>query len=167
MGWGRFGWGYKNRPEITHTPGGGGIAVRATDMLRWGYLLLNEGRWGQRRLAPAEYVRAASKRSDYNPHYPYSLQFTVNSGGDFEGLPRDAFWKSGSGGHAIYVVPSLDLVVWNLGGRDGQYSPEDTGVEPHPEAVAETSFRDGWQETVDPATATLETLARVIAAVVD
>jgi hypothetical protein len=30
------------------------------------------------------------------------------------GAARDCFWKAGSGGHALYVVPSLDLVVWNL-----------------------------------------------------
>jgi hypothetical protein len=30
---------------MTHTPGGGGIAVRPTDMARFEYLLLHERRW--------------------------------------------------------------------------------------------------------------------------
>ena len=70
---------------------------------------------------PGSYVRHASRRSPYNPHYPYSLQFNVNTGGEVPELPHDAFWKLGSGGHALYIAPSLDLVVWKLGGRDNQY----------------------------------------------
>jgi CubicO group peptidase (beta-lactamase class C family) len=62
--------------------------------------------------------------------FAYSLQFNVNTGGGIPELPRDAFWKLGSGGHALYVVPSLDLVVWKLGGRDDQDSPANTRMEP-------------------------------------
>src|SRR5262249_25168780 len=43
MGFGPFTYGYKQSAARQHTPGGGGIAVRATDMLRFGYLLLREG----------------------------------------------------------------------------------------------------------------------------
>jgi CubicO group peptidase (beta-lactamase class C family) len=114
LGWGRWGYGYKYAREVKHTPGGGGIALRATDMLRFGYLLLRGGRWADRQLVPAEYVRHCSRKSPFNPHYPYSLQFTVNTDGQIPKFPRDAFWKSGSGGHVLYVVPSLDLVVWKL-----------------------------------------------------
>ena len=59
LGWGRWGYGYKQAAEVTHTPGGGGIALRATDMLRFGYLLLREGRWNDAQVVPAEYVRPA------------------------------------------------------------------------------------------------------------
>ena len=60
LGWGRWGFGYRNARDVNHTPGGGGIALRATDMLRFGYLLLQEGRWAGRQLVPADYVRHAS-----------------------------------------------------------------------------------------------------------
>ncbi|MFN9300025.1 MAG: serine hydrolase domain-containing protein [Acidobacteriota bacterium] len=60
-------WGYAMyRPKLKsgidaqgrmlHTPGGGSIAVRATDMLRFGYLFLKQGRWGKRQILPAEFV---------------------------------------------------------------------------------------------------------------
>lgn len=138
LGWGRWGYGYRNAPLVTHTPGGGGIALRSTDMLRFGYLLLHDGRWQGRQLIPAAYVRAATTASPYNPHYPYSFQFNVNTHGEAEALPRDAYWKVGSGGHCLYVVPTLDLVVWKLGGRDGQYSSANTGLpEPPPLRRAE------------------------------
>jgi hypothetical protein len=52
MGWGRFTYAYRYAKEVDHTPGGGGIAVRPADTLRFGCLLLREGRWGDRQLAP-------------------------------------------------------------------------------------------------------------------
>jgi CubicO group peptidase (beta-lactamase class C family) len=165
LGWGRFGWGYKNRERVTHTPGGGGIAPRATDMLRFGYLLLREGRWADAQIVPREYIQHASRVSPYNPHYPYSLQFNVNSEGDVPALPRDAFWKKGSGGHALYVVPSLDLVVWKLGGRDEQYDPAQTGLETDPRAQEEAAPLPDWQATEQDDVAAIETLAMVISAV--
>ena len=126
LGWGSFGYGYRQHPDVTHTPGGGGIAMRAIDVLRTCYMLLRGGLWGDQQIVPARYVEHCSQASIYNPHSPYSLQFSVNTRGDWPEIPRDAFWKAGSGGHALYVVPSCDLVVVKLGGRDGQYSPRDT-----------------------------------------
>jgi CubicO group peptidase (beta-lactamase class C family) len=164
LGWGRWGFGYKNQPTLEHTPGGGGIALRATDMLRFGYLLLNEGRWAGEQIVPADYVRKCSRTSPYNPHFPYSLQFNVNTNGAAVELPRDAFWKSGSGGHALYVVPSLDLVVWKLGGRDEQYSPSNTGLAPSPASQEKIAARDGWRETIEKETALRKTLEMVVAA---
>ena len=165
LGWGRWGFGYQGPGRLERMSGGGGIALRATDMLRFGYLLLRNGRWGDRQIVPAAYVRHASTQSPYNPHYPYSLQFNVNTGGEVPELPRDAFWKLGSGGHALYVVPSLDLVVWKLGGRDDQYSPANTGMERHPDAVRTTERRPDWKPAVDAESAARGTLQLVIGAV--
>jgi CubicO group peptidase (beta-lactamase class C family) len=114
LGWGEWGFGYR-RPEIRHTPGGGGIEVRAKDMIRFGEMLLREGNWNGTQIVPREYVRMCSRRSPFNPHSPYSLQFDVSD---------RAFWKHGSGGHCIYVVPARELVIWKLGGRDDQYGFE-------------------------------------------
>lgn len=164
LGWARWGFGYKNWPLITHTPGGGGVALKSTDMLRFGYMLLHEGRWEQKQIVPQEYIDHASKESPYNPHFPYSLQFNVNSDSNFGELPRDAYWKSGSGGHCLYIVPSLDLIVWKLGGRDGQYSVEDTGLpeqELLPEAIE--PINDGKEHTNDDYITTLEMVIRSIA----
>jgi CubicO group peptidase (beta-lactamase class C family) len=148
-----MGWGYKNVRALRHIPGGGGIALRATDMLRFGWLLANDGRWRDAQVIPRDHVRHCRRPSPYNPHYPYSLQFDVDPA-------RDAFWKLGSGGHALGVVPGLRLVVWKLGGRDGQYNPADTGLDPSP-STAEPATPD---PNSDPATAWSRTLAAVIGA---
>jgi CubicO group peptidase (beta-lactamase class C family) len=55
------GWGYgtdrANGTKLEHTPGGAGIALRATDILRFGYLLLRNGYWQGQSLIPADYIR--------------------------------------------------------------------------------------------------------------
>jgi CubicO group peptidase (beta-lactamase class C family) len=162
LDWGEWGYGYKHVRELTHTPGGGGIAVRATDMLRFGYLLAREGRWRDTQVVPRDHVLHCGRISPYNPHSPYSLQFDVNTGAQIPGVPRDAFWKHGSGGHTLGIVPSLDLVVWKLGGRDGQYSPNDTGLKPSPATRDRVAERDDWRETADPATAWRQILAAIV-----
>ena len=142
-GWGR--WGYAmHRPNLKmdHTPGGGSIAVRSTDVLRFAYLLLREGRWGGKEILPAEYVKKCGSLSEYNRHYPYSLMFEVNGDRHVPGAPADAFWKSGAGGFCIYVVPSLDLVIYKMGGNEGQYKPELTGL---PVLYQYDGSRDGWK----------------------
>jgi len=167
LGWGPFTYGYRYAEQITHTPGGGGIAVRATDMLRFGYLLLRLGRWGNRQLVPADYVRHCGQKSVYNPHYPYSLQFDVNTDGQISNWPRDTFWKSGSGGHVLYVVPSLDLVVWKLAGRDSQYSEADTGTAADVAvAQAAAESRRNWKATLDDNAAQRAVLDRVLEAII-
>ncbi len=162
LGWGPWGFGYRHTRAGEHTPGGGGIALRAPDMVRFGYLLLQAGRWHDRQLVPAAYIEHGSRRSPYNPHYPYSLQFDVNTDGHFAEIPRDAYWKSGSGGHALYMVPSLDLVVWKLGGRDDQYDPTNTGL---PAAPTTSARPAGWQPIVEAGEALRKTLRMVVEAV--
>ena len=143
MGWGP--WGYAlHRPAGTlpHTPGGGSIAVRATDALRFAYLLLQQGRWGKQQLVPAEYVALCSRPSKYNSHSPFGLMFESNAAGHVIGAPRDAYFKSGAGGSAIYVVPSLDLVVYKMAGSTAQFDPALTRIAP---AYKVDHSRDNWK----------------------
>jgi hypothetical protein len=99
----------------------------------------------------------------YNPHYTHSFNFNVNEDGHLAGVPKDAFWKGGAGGYAIYVVPSLDLVVYKMGGNESQYDPALTRL---PVRYKYDGSRDGWKPG-DPKTigdATGKTLQMVIAA---
>jgi CubicO group peptidase (beta-lactamase class C family) len=142
MGWGP--WGYclhRGDFDMPHANGAGSIALHATDALRFGYCLLHDGKWRDRQLVPEDYIRLCRSPSPFNPHTPFSLQFEHNSDGHVIGAPRDAFFKSGAGGFCIFVVPSLDVVIYKLGGKDNQYDPALTGL-PQPEPKHD---RDGWQ----------------------
>ncbi len=143
MGWGSWGYAlHRNGVTLPHTPGGGGIALRSTDAMRFAYLLLQQGRWGSQQLVPADYIALCGRASPYNPHSPFSLMFEVNADGHVFGAPPDAFFKSGAGGSAIYVVPSLDLVAYKMAGNDAQFDPELTGL---PAGYDYDHSRDLWK----------------------
>ena len=143
MGWGRWGYALKRGDTVLpHTPGGGDTAIRSTDVARFAYLILHKGRWGSRQLVPAEYIEMASKPSQYQKHAPFSLMFEVNADGHVAGAPRDAFFKSGGGGHGVVVIPSLDLVIYKMAGDDRQYDPARTGI---PQDYHYDGSRDNWK----------------------
>ena len=142
LGWGA--WGYcLQRGDFTmpHANGAGSTALHATDALRFGYCLLNHGTWNGKDLVPEDYIALCHQPSPWNAHTPFSLQFEHNADGHVAGAPRDAFYKSGADGFGIFIVPSLDLVIYKLGGKDGQYDPALTGL-PQPEPSHD---RDNWQ----------------------
>ncbi len=143
MGWGP--WAYcLHRGDfiMPHANGAGSIALRATDALRFGYCLLHQGKWGAKQLVPAAYVAMCGRPSPFNPHCPFSLMFENNSDGHVAGAPRDSFFKSGAGGFGIFVVPSLDMVIYKLGGNDAQYNPDLTGL---PQPFTYDGSRDNWR----------------------
>jgi CubicO group peptidase (beta-lactamase class C family) len=157
--------GIDSEGRLEHTPGGGSIAVRSTDVLRFVYLLLNEGKWGNRQIVPADFVQKCGRLSPYNPHFSHSFNFNVNEDGHVKGAPKDAYWKAGAGGYCMYVVPSLDMVIYKMGGNEGQYDPKLTHL---PVTYKYDGSRDGWKP--DPAKtgdATARTLEMVTAAVLN
>ena len=144
-----------------HTPGGGSIAVRSTDVLRFAYLMLHQGRWGKEQILPAEFAKMCGRSVKYNPHFTHSFNFNVNGDGHLAGVPKDACWKGGSGGYAIYVVPSLDMVIYKMGGTEGQYDPALTRL---PVKYSYDGSRKDWKAT-NVGDSTGKTLQMVIAAI--
>jgi len=143
MGWGHWGYAMKRGDTtLEHTPGGADTAIRATDVARFGYLLLHQGRWGKQQLVPAEYIEVASHPNSYQKHAPFSLMFEVNADGHVAGAPRDAWFKSGGGGFGLVVIPSLDLVIYKMAGDDRQYDPARTGIA---QSYPYDGSRDNWK----------------------
>ena len=143
MGWGA--WDYclhRGDYVMPHANGAGSTAVHATDALRFGYCLLHQGKWGDKQVVPADYVALCNQPSPFNPHSPYTLMFENNSDGHVAGAPRDAYYKSGAGGFGIFVVPSLDLVIYKMGGNNGQYDSTLTRI---PQPAPTDLSRDSWQ----------------------
>jgi CubicO group peptidase (beta-lactamase class C family) len=84
--------------------GWGDIRMRPHDMLKIGYLYLNEGQWAGERLLPAGWVAASTrKHMDGTLQQGYGYQWWVADGGVYMAL--------GYGGQYILVAPELDMVV--------------------------------------------------------
>jgi CubicO group peptidase (beta-lactamase class C family) len=100
-----------------------GVQASCHDMARFGYMILNGGRWGDEQIVSEEYVTMATSPSqELNPGYGFlwwlneedTLIPVVNA--PIEGLywpdtPEDAFSAIGFGDQYIMVIPSLDIVV--------------------------------------------------------
>jgi CubicO group peptidase (beta-lactamase class C family) len=82
--------------------GGWGLAMRPRDMARFGYLYLNRGLWDGVQIVPEAWVDAS-----LTPHTPgYGYQWWLR---DLDGL--SVYSAVGRGGHHIFCLPGLDLVV--------------------------------------------------------
>ncbi|HEV3028731.1 MAG TPA: serine hydrolase [Planctomycetota bacterium] len=143
QGWGPWNYClYRGDVTLPHANGAGSTALRSTDVCRFLYCLLRNGRWGERQLVPTEYMEQVGRPSKFNPHCMFSLQFEVNADGHVAGAPKDAYWKSGAGGFCVYVVPSLDLVLYKMGGADNAYREDLTRI---PQTLKYDGSRDAWK----------------------
>lgn len=143
LGWGQWAYAMRRGENVlAHTPGGGDIALRSTDHLRFLYAILKKGRWGRQQVIPADYLELCGKPTRWNAHAPMSLLWENNADGHVAGAPRDAFFKSGGGGFGVMVVPSLDMVIYKMAGDDGQYDPARTGLR---QDYPYDGSRDGWK----------------------
>jgi CubicO group peptidase (beta-lactamase class C family) len=98
---------------------GGGMWINAVDMARFGYLWLRGGKWGDKQIVPAAYVKAATTPSTVpnSPDYGY-LWWLNTKGKNYPGLPPTAFGAKGAGSNTIVISPEHDLVVvwrWHAG----------------------------------------------------
>jgi len=82
-----------------------GISMTPRDMLRFGYLYLNHGRWEDRQIIPADYVSVTPPRSKAKKAYGYMFW-------NFPMLPFDSsFEANGAYGQYIEILPEWDMVI--------------------------------------------------------
>jgi len=172
LGWGQWAWAKRNGDTVLpHARGGGDIALRSTDHLRFLYAILKQGRWGKQQVIPADYIALCGKPTKWNAHAPMSLMWEINADGHVAGAPKDAFFKSGGGGHGVVVIPSLDMVIYKMSGDDSQYNPARTGLrQDYPydgsrdawKPAARSQFSDGPIGTDDGLRRVLEMVAAAV-----
>ena len=111
------------------------LVMTAEDMARLGWLWLNEGRWEDSQVVPAEWIRQARKVSaDLRANEPeekwaYGHGFWTNEFGKlWPGLPRDCYTAWGAGRILNIVCPSLDLVVVEAPGLFKEKEDENAGL---------------------------------------
>jgi CubicO group peptidase (beta-lactamase class C family) len=105
---------FRNQEGHVHT--GGGLGLRARDMLKLGQLYLRGGVWEGEQVIPAEWVEASTRRhytfANPSPHVSGYGYFWWIMEPDPQGLgEREIFAAFGARGQHIFVVPEHDLVV--------------------------------------------------------
>ncbi len=86
-----------------------GAFVTANEWLRFGALILHEGRWNNAQIVRPQSLAACFHGSDANPKY--GLGFWLRP----LDSPADVVYASGSGGQALYVIPSLQTIALHFG----------------------------------------------------
>ena len=117
-----------------------GLGLPARELARIGYCLLREGRWEERQVVPAWFVRETAApthdvqgremRWGFNAQvfthgFELPARFDAEGSRRGTGLPLDARSKPGSGGQLLALVPSLDLVVVRQTGSSGDWEYEE------------------------------------------
>jgi CubicO group peptidase (beta-lactamase class C family) len=96
--------------------GGGSVAVRARDFMKFGQLMLNGGVWDGKRILDATYAKAAITPQYHlrNVYYGY-LWWMENY--PYKNRSVLGYSARGAGGNLTFVVPELDLVVTTMAGN--------------------------------------------------
>jgi len=119
--------GITNYSWQTHVSGlpqaGWMVSITSRDMLKWGSVVLNKGKWNGKQLIPADYLAKATSglvkpTEDWMPdtyRYGYFWYQTPLAVGDKN---YNATFAWGGGGQRVIVVDELDLTIV-ITGHDG------------------------------------------------
>ena len=107
-----------------HTSAHVGLHISARELARFGYLLMQIGKWVYDQIIPSIWVDKATKPSQtLNPEYGFT--FWVNTHETrWPGLPKDMFSLEGYNSNRCYVIPSKELVVVRVGSGPNQWNEQ-------------------------------------------
>ncbi len=103
---------------------GGGMFINAYDMARFGLLTERGGRWGNKQLLSAEFIKQAKTPTSVQPTYGFMNWFLNTDKKYYSNAPASAFVHVGNGTNMIYVDPDNDLVVvvrWIEGNKINEF----------------------------------------------
>jgi CubicO group peptidase (beta-lactamase class C family) len=88
-----------------------GCCLRSRDMLKWGMMIMNKGRWQGEQLIPAAFVERATSRLRTNPQGTSYGYFWWRADMKVGGKSYDCKSCRGAGGQFILMLPELELVA--------------------------------------------------------
>jgi CubicO group peptidase (beta-lactamase class C family) len=100
---------------------GGGLWINSEDLARFGLLVLNHGKWGDKQLVSAQWFRDATAPSEHGPDYGY-LWWLNTKQKQWPSAPASSFAAIGNGSNTIWIDPDHDIVFvwhWHQGSMDG------------------------------------------------
>lgn len=89
----------------------------ARDLARFGLLFLRMGRWGDKQVIPAAWVRESTQSystTNRRTGYGYLWWTMIPDQPSRVAAPPGTYWAEGNGGQIVFVVPAYDLVVVHL-----------------------------------------------------
>lgn len=115
---------YRWQNHVSGVPESGWRAsMTSRDMLKWGSVVLNDGKWNGEQLISAEYLAKATSgitrpTADWQPkHYTFGY-FLYQTNITVGNKNYDAVFSWGGGGQRVIVVKDLDLTIV-ITGHDG------------------------------------------------
>ena len=103
----------KGRPVASVSGGtrwGGGLWISARDEARFGYLFLRQGKWKDKQIISANWVRVATTPTTIGQDYGY-LWWLNTAHKQWPSLPATSFAALGYGSNTIWIDPEHNLVV--------------------------------------------------------
>src|SRR5271154_2896006 len=92
---------------------GGGLWINSEDLARFGLLILNHGKWGDRTLVSSKWLDEAVTPSAHGPDYGY-LWWLNTKQKQWPSGPASSFAAIGNGSNTIWLDPQHDIVfVWH------------------------------------------------------
>jgi CubicO group peptidase (beta-lactamase class C family) len=93
---------------------GGGLWINSEDLARFGLLVLNKGRWGDRQVVSSRWFDEAVKPSGVGTTDYGFLWWLNTQKKQWPSAPASSFAALGNGSNTIWIDPEHDLVfVWH------------------------------------------------------
>ena len=90
---------------------GGGMQLNATDMGRFGYLFLRNGKWKDRQLVSPEWIKMARTPGPANNVYGFANWYLNTNRSVLPSASDKVFWFQGNGNNIVYVDQENDILA--------------------------------------------------------
>jgi len=95
----------------------GNAKMTPRDMAKFGYMVLNRGRWGKKQIVSQEWIRESVVKHAVS-RFGWGYGYLWWTGKTFiNNQEIKAFWAAGNGGNYIFILPRLDMVAVFTGGN--------------------------------------------------
>lgn len=127
-----FGHGLRNFP-YGDAPLGVGLWLRPRDLLKFGRMLLDDGKVGEQQLLDPAWIRTMFTRHNHAGNEPYFADSSEQAGYGYQwwylelidsrGRKHPAWYANGAGRQYLILFPELDLLVASTGDAYGYSGP--------------------------------------------